>query len=61
MTYPIYDVDKGLSITRLGRIDDICRLPVREDRFDKQRELIVGSCAADQLLPCLLVGVDSDG
>ena len=61
MTYPIDHVDKGLSVAGLERIDHIGRFPVREDCLDERRELIAGNGAADQLLPCLLVGVESGG
>ena len=61
VTYTIYHVDEGLSVALLERIGHFDRLPVREDCLDKRGELILGNCAADQLLPALLVGVDGDG
>ena len=61
VTYPIYRVDECLSVARFEGVDHIGRIPVREDCLDERGELVLVNCAADQLLPCLLVGVDSDG
>ena len=61
MTYPIYNVDKGLGITPLKTINHLGHLPIREDCLDERGEFVLGGRVADQALPCLLMRVDSDG
>ena len=59
--YPIYHINEGLSIALLEVVNNICYLLVREDCVDEGGEFILGSGVADQLLPGLLAGADSDG
>ena len=55
--YPIYHVDKGLSVALLKIVNNICYLLVREDCVNEGGEFILGNGVADQSLPGLLVGV----
>ena len=61
MTYSVYYVNKSLSIAPQETINDLSRLPVREDCLDEGGEFIVGNGVADQALPCLLMEADSNG
>ena len=60
VTYPIYYIDKGLSLTPLKAVDHLGRLPVREDCLDERREFILGNGRADQALPRLFTGFGND-
>ena len=65
VTYPIYYVDKCPRVALSETVNNIGRLPGREDCLDEGREFILGNSAIDQASQasplCLLAGVDSDG
>ena len=61
VTYPIYHVDKCLSVALLEGIDYVGRLLAREDCLDKRGELVLWNCVADQALPQLFMWVENDG
>jgi len=63
VTYPIYHVDKCLSVAALEGIDHVRRRPAREDCLNKRGEFtfILRNSVADQVLPRLFMGVERDG
>jgi len=61
VAYPVHNVDKGLSVARLERIDHIGCLSAQENCLNKRRELILGNGAADQALQRLITGAEGIG
>lgn len=59
--YPIYHIDEGLSVALLEVVNNICYLLVQKDCVNEGVEFILGNSVADQSLPGLLAGADSDG